>query len=245
MPRRSPYQIVLSAAEKRRLERISRRYTAPYYQVVRAKVVLLAAQGLDNKSIGLKLDIPRQVASRWRNRFFDQRLLGLQDRARPGRPSVFPSDVVVRIKALACELPRESGLPLSRYSTSRNRLRGCSQGHRRRDQRRHHLEVARSRGHPSLAVPELDLPRDPRFEEKAGPVLDLYQGLWHREPLHADDMVICADEKPSIQARQRMHVPRGPRPRQAMRAEYEYERRGALTRRMGEHLRRRRWPTLR
>lgn len=90
MPRRSPYQIVLSPAEKRELERISRRYTAPYYQVVRAKVVLLAAQGLDNKSIGLKLDIPRQVASRWRKRFFDQRLLGLQDRARTGRPSVFP-----------------------------------------------------------------------------------------------------------------------------------------------------------
>ena len=71
-------------------------------------------------------------------------------------------------------------------------------------------------------------PRDPRFEEKAGSVLDLYQGLWHGVPLSADDMVICADEKPSIQARLRKHVPRGPRPRQAMRVEHEYERRGAL-----------------
>ena len=88
--RRSTFQIVLSPEEKRELERISRRYTAPYYQVIRARVVLLAAQGLDNKSIGLKLDIPRQVASRWRKRFYDQRLLGLQDRARPGRPSGFP-----------------------------------------------------------------------------------------------------------------------------------------------------------
>ena len=50
MPRRSPFQIVLSPAEKGDLERISRRYTARYYQVIRAKVVLLAAQGLDNKS---------------------------------------------------------------------------------------------------------------------------------------------------------------------------------------------------
>ena len=90
MPRRNPFQIVLSPAEKRELERISGRYTAPYYQVIRARVVLLGAQGLDNKSIGLKLDIPRQVACRWRKRFFDQRLLGLQDRARPGRPSGFP-----------------------------------------------------------------------------------------------------------------------------------------------------------
>ena len=90
MPRRSPYQIVLSPAEKRELERISRRYTAPYYQVIRAKVVLLAAQGLDNKTIGLTLNVPRQVVSRWRQRFFDLRLLGLQDRARPGRPAGFP-----------------------------------------------------------------------------------------------------------------------------------------------------------
>ena len=90
MPRQSPYRIVLSPAEQRELERISRRYTAPYYQVIRAKVVLLAAQGIDNKTIGLQLNIPRQVVSRWRKRFFELRLLGLQDRARPGRPSVFP-----------------------------------------------------------------------------------------------------------------------------------------------------------
>lgn len=90
MPRQSPYRIVLCPAERRELERISRRYTAPYYQVIRAKVVLLAAQGIDNKTIGLQLNIPRQVVSRWRKRFFELRLLGLQDRARPGRPSVFP-----------------------------------------------------------------------------------------------------------------------------------------------------------
>ena len=90
MPRQSPYRIVLCPAERRELERISRRYTAPYYQVIRAKVVLLAAQGMDNKTIGLQLNIPRQVVSRWRKRFFELRLLGLQDRARPGRPSVFP-----------------------------------------------------------------------------------------------------------------------------------------------------------
>ena len=59
-------------------------------------------------------------------------------------------------------------------------------------------------------------------------MFDLYQGLWRGIPLHADDVVICADEKQSIQARQRKHVPRSPRPRQAMRVEHEYERRGAL-----------------
>lgn len=88
MPRRSPYRIVLTPTEERELERIARRYTAPYCQVMRAKVVLLAAQGLGNKSIGLKLDLPRQIVSKWRKRFFTLRLAGLEDRSRAGRPAI-------------------------------------------------------------------------------------------------------------------------------------------------------------
>ena len=87
MPRRSPYRIVLTPTEERELERVARRYTAPYCQVMRAKVVLLAAQGLDNQSIGLKFDLPRQIVSKWRKRFFALRLAGLEDRSRTGRPS--------------------------------------------------------------------------------------------------------------------------------------------------------------
>ncbi len=71
-------------------------------------------------------------------------------------------------------------------------------------------------------------PRDPQFLEKAGPVLDLYAGFWDGQPLHPDDWVISADEKTSIQARQRCH-PSTPSLRgQAMRVEHEYERGGAL-----------------
>ena len=88
MSRRSPYRIVLSPTEERELERVARRYTAPYCQVMRAKVVLLAARGLDNKSIGLKLGLPRQIVSKWRKRFFAQRLRGLEDRSRAGRPAI-------------------------------------------------------------------------------------------------------------------------------------------------------------
>ncbi len=90
MPRRSPYEISLSAVEQRELERIARTYTSPYYLVMRAKVVLMAARGLDNKSIGSKLSVPRQIVSKWRKRFFELRIEGLEDRARPGRPSGFP-----------------------------------------------------------------------------------------------------------------------------------------------------------
>jgi transposase len=57
---------------------------------MRAKVVLLAAQGLSNKEIGKRLDLPRQIVSKWRKRFFDRRLAGLQEGSRRGRPRVFP-----------------------------------------------------------------------------------------------------------------------------------------------------------
>ena len=89
MPRKSPYIILLDQEEKDDLERISRRYTSPYRDVMRAKVVLLAAEGLSNKEIGERLDLPRQIVSKWRKRFFEKRLAGLQERPRRGRPSAF------------------------------------------------------------------------------------------------------------------------------------------------------------
>ncbi len=89
MPRKSPYFIVLSLVEEAELKRMASRYTSPYYQVVRAKVVLMAAKGLDNNTIGRRLSLPRQIVSKWRKRFFNERLEGLEDRSRPGRPSGF------------------------------------------------------------------------------------------------------------------------------------------------------------
>ena len=90
MPRKSPFAVVLSDSERKRLQRIANKYTSPYYTVVRAKVVLMAAQGLDNKTIGERLSLPRQIVSKWRKRFFELRLEGLEDKPRTGRPSVFP-----------------------------------------------------------------------------------------------------------------------------------------------------------
>lgn len=89
MPRKSPYMIVLTADEMESLQRMARSYTLPYFQVTRAKVVLLAAQGWDNSAIAQRLDLPREVVSRWRKRFFEQRLGGLEDLPRSGRPRVF------------------------------------------------------------------------------------------------------------------------------------------------------------
>ena len=86
MPRKSPYTITLSRKEHLELERISRKYTSLYCDVIRAKVVLLCAQGFQNKQIGERLDLPRQVVSKWRKRFFYERLDGLRDQSRKGRP---------------------------------------------------------------------------------------------------------------------------------------------------------------
>jgi transposase len=89
MPRKSPYAIVLTKDERQRLERMAGKYTSPYFTVVRAKAVLLAMQGMDNKEIAERLQLPRQVVSKWRKRFLEERLAGLQDRPRSGRPPSF------------------------------------------------------------------------------------------------------------------------------------------------------------
>jgi transposase len=90
MPRTSPYSIALTDDERRRLEAAARKYTSSYSEVVRARIVLYAADGQGNDEIAARLDTPRQVVSKWRKRFFEQRLAGLTDLPRGGRPPDFP-----------------------------------------------------------------------------------------------------------------------------------------------------------
>ena len=90
----------------------------PYSQVQRAQTILPAADGLSNDEIAARLDARREIVSMWRKRFFEKRLAGLEERSRPGRPPVFPPDLVVRVKALACELPATLGIPISRWSVA-------------------------------------------------------------------------------------------------------------------------------
>jgi hypothetical protein len=71
-------------------------------------------------------------------------------------------------------------------------------------------------------------PRDPAFECKAGRVLDLYHRIWNKKSLGPNDYVLSADEKTSIQARQRIVSTTAPKPLQPGRFEHEYKRKGAL-----------------
>ena len=89
MPRKSPYEMHLSSVERLSLESLARKYTSPYCDVIRAKIILLADEGLPNDLIATKLDTPRQVVSKWRKRFALSRLPGLEAQPRGGRKARF------------------------------------------------------------------------------------------------------------------------------------------------------------
>ena len=129
---------------------------------------------------------------------------------------------------MACALPAEQGVPLSRWSAAELAREAVERGIVEQISgvtvwRWLSADAIKPWQHRSWIFP-----RDPRFAEKAGRVLDLYQGRWEGELLHPGDYVVCADEKPSIQARARKHPTLPARPREPQKVEHEYERKGAL-----------------
>lgn len=88
-PRLSPFAIELSGQERRKLISRSRQYTSPHRDVIRAKIVLMASQWVSNDVIASRLDTPRQIVSKWRQRFYRERLAGLDEQPRGGRPLRF------------------------------------------------------------------------------------------------------------------------------------------------------------
>jgi hypothetical protein len=134
---------------------------------------------------------------------------------------------VVKIKALACELPAQRQQPLARWSvpelTRYIRATGLVASVSESTLWRWlHEDAIRPWQHRCWIFP-----RDPDFEIKAGRLLDLYERKWEGRPLAKNDFVISADEKTSIQARARIHPTLPPRPHQPMKVEHEYKRRGA------------------
>lgn len=135
---------------------------------------------------------------------------------------------VVQVKALACELPAESGVPLSRWSVPELVVEAVARGVVD--------TVSASTVRRWLAEDPLKpwqhrswlFPRDPDFAAKAARVLDLYARIWQGEPLGEREFVVCADEKTSIQARCRCHPTLPPGKARTMRVEHEYQRKGAL-----------------
>lgn len=142
------------------------------------------------------------------------------------RPAFPPVDEAI-VKAIACEVVAQTELPLSRQSltdlTTRARMALGKPISR--------STVGRILDSDAIKPWQYDywiFPRDPRFAEKAGPILDLYAGFWQGQPLTAKDYIISSDEKTSIQARRRCHPSLGPAPDRPLRVEFEYDRGGAL-----------------
>jgi len=89
MARKSPYQVNLSPEQRAKLESLARAYTSQYRDVIRAKIALYAADGLDNDQIAARLDTARQIVSKWRKRFCEEGFPRLEERPRRGRPARF------------------------------------------------------------------------------------------------------------------------------------------------------------
>ena len=145
-------------------------------------------------------------------------------------PRSFPPDLIIQVKAIACELPAKYDLPLSRWSTEDIELYVQHSG-----------IIASISGntvwrwlHEDAIKPWQHrcwiFPIDPDFANKAGRILDIYQRVWNGKALKEDEFVVSADKKTSIQARARRHPTYPPQPGVPMKIEYdEYKRCGAWT----------------
>ena len=111
MAQRSPHQVVLSDEQRRELERRAAAYSGPYRDVVRAKAILFAAEGLSNTEIAERLGQSRQAVSTWRKRFCEEGLQGLEERPRPGRPRRFSPGAGGRGQGVGVRAARGAGRP--------------------------------------------------------------------------------------------------------------------------------------
>jgi transposase len=224
----SPFTIILTDIEQARLTELTCSARAEHRLVLRARIVLAAAQETSNAAIAVETGLHVDTVRKWRRRFVQDRMAGLSDRPRSGRPPSFTPVQVAEVKQLACTLPAETGVALSRWSSSdlaaetvrRGVTASISASTIRRWLTRDAIKPWQHRS--------WIFPRDPDFATKAARVLDLYARSWNGEPLGDNDYVISADEKSQLQALRRRHPGLPPGPGRPRRVEFEYTRGGTL-----------------
>jgi transposase len=220
--------ITLTATERRELKQVAYSHTAGYQQVIRARIVRDAAHGYSNAKIAVRQQVTVDTVRCWRGRYADEGLAGLIDRRRSGRPPLFTPVQIAEVTAMACQLPAETGLPLSRWSGPELADEIVARGIA--------WAISPSTVRRILAADALKpwqhqswiFIRAPDFAAKAAQVLDLYARVFGGVPLGADEYVISSDEKTSIQARCRCHPSLAPGAARTMRVNHEYDRGGAL-----------------
>ena len=213
MTRRAP-EIELTAEERQSLERIIRSPSSEQRRVIRARIVLMAAEGLRNEQIQTGLGISKPVVIKWRSRFATQRLEGLADESGRGRRRTYSVEIRHRIAATACSDPPASvGTHWSVRSLAK------------------HLRISTSVVQRVLSAESIKPHRfrywksstDPEFEPKMLGVV----GLYLDPPENA--VVLSVDEKTSIQALDRTQ-PRLPmKPHHIERLSHEYKRNGTAS----------------
>ncbi len=177
--------VALNPEQRQALERMARARSMPARLVERARIVLLAADGLENKQIARRMNLTEKKAARWRNRFLAGGIAALQkDAPRPGKPRTIAARQVKRVVEMTLH---QKPTNATHWSTRTMALAaGISEASVRRIWRAHGLK-------PHL-VRTFKLSRDPRFTEKLEDIV----GLYLNPPEHA--IVLCADEKSQIQA---------------------------------------------
>jgi transposase len=203
--------------ERVELQRRVRAHTTPQRAAKRARIVLLAADGLPNRQIAPLVGMNQHTVAHWRHRFQAERLAGLTDRKRPGRPLVYDHDQRLRIVATVTQQPPD---PASHWSHSQLAQELADMG------------ISASQIGRILA--DLDIkphrvrswitrPDDPGFWERAADIC----GLYLIPPTGA--LVLSVDEKTGIGARSRTRPTTRPAPGRPSRQEHEYARHGTAT----------------
>jgi transposase len=229
MPLLRAVPVMLSAGERRTLNKRVQGAKTACRDRLRAQIVLAAARGHPNARVAAGLGISVDTVRKWRGRFAARGLDGLQDRPRAGRPRRISAADRAAVVALACQLPAATGVPLAHWTGPELAAELTAR------------ELASSPVSASSVLRILAehpvkpwqyqswiYPRDPDFEAKAKVILDLYQGFYRDEPLGPDDRILSFDAKPQINARRRLHPTMPAAPGRPVRYEHEYKRQGSL-----------------
>ncbi len=214
MPRgRVAVTIELSDVERDALSDLARRRRTAQGLARRARIVLLASEGLENKQIAEQLGTSQDTVGKWRRRFAERRLDGLHDEPRPGAPREIDDDETVETVRLTLE---ETPADATHWSLrSMGRAVGHSPSTIHRIWQAFGLQPHRSES--------FKLSSDPFFVEKVRDIVGLYMAPPERA------LVLCVDEKSQIQALDRSQPLLAMRPGQAERRTHDYKRHGTLS----------------
>ena len=122
MTRLTPKILNLSDGERNQLQQLINRHNTPQQIVLRAKIILMASEGQNHRQIARNLDINRQMARLWRNRWLETEgkelsiFQRLKDQERVGTPVKFSIEQVIELFALACSPPSDYGRPISHWT---------------------------------------------------------------------------------------------------------------------------------